>query len=353
MIGLLSLADGWLGRLDSWYFTYHCFRHMRAPPMFHKGWGSHEALAAVNAHWQTPGTASVPDIAWDGEWLSTPDGLRVRNGSFAAPAHHDYLPPESRTAYFRFVQPNSTASVAVVLLTPTSREAGVEGRMPIARALAKRGISTVLLESPFMGRRQSPTQVGTMLSHFSDFLVLSAACIEEARSLLAWLDHQAFKAVGIAGISKGGYLATVAGLRSAASVQVVSLLGPHSGVPVLLEGLLGRLCDWDLLQRSSGSATPVRQQIADVFERTSLEHLPLPEPTPGALKRLILIGARNDRYVPATSYERMQAHWGNRADVRWLPGGHVSSIAERKHLIDTITEALKLRLTQGLLSKTV
>jgi len=43
----------------------------------------------------------------------------------------------------------------------------------------------VLLESPFMGRRKPQAQDGATLSHLSDFLVLSASCIEEARSVLA------------------------------------------------------------------------------------------------------------------------------------------------------------------------
>ncbi len=340
-MGILSLADGQLGRLDNWYFAYHCHRNRHAPSMFHKGWGSQSAIEALNEAWQTPSPAVLPDVEWDDEWQSTRDGLSIRNGRFLAPAHRDFLPVESHTAYFRFVRPQLVESSAAALLTPASREAGVEARMPIARALAKRGISTVLLESPFMGRRQPSDQAGTMLSYFSDFLVLRAASIEEARSLTEWLGQQSFKSICVAGISKGGYLATVAGLRASSPVQVVSIVAPHSGVPVLLEGLLGSLCDWDLLQRSSGSLKPVRQQMAEVFERTSLERLPMPAPREGAKKRLIMIGARNDRYVPATSYERMAAHWGGRAEVRWLPGGHVSSIFETAHFVNAISHALQ------------
>jgi hypothetical protein len=183
MMGILSLADGQLGRLDSWYFAWHCRRNRHAPAMFHQGWGSQEAIDALSEVWQTPPPPSMPDVAWEGSWQATRDGLSIRNGSFPAPAHREYLPLESHTAFFRFVRPQGIESDAVVLLTPASREAGVEARMPIARALAKRGISSVLLERPFMGRRQPLQQAGTMLSHFSDFLVLSAASIEEARSL--------------------------------------------------------------------------------------------------------------------------------------------------------------------------
>lgn len=335
-MGILSTVDGCLGKLDQCYFAYHRFRNRRSPLMFHQGWGSHEAIAAVNADWQSPGKPSIPEIEWEADWTATADNLWVRNGSFSTPVHHAHLPPESRVAYLRFMRPTRAAGGPVVVLTPTSREVGVDGRIPVARALAKLGISTVLLESPFMGRRKPQAQYGAILSHFSDFLVLSAACIEEARGVLAWLGDQSFDNICIGGISKGGYLAAVAGLRSPVPVQVVSLLAPHSGVPVLIDGLLGRLCDWNLLQRTSGSRAPVRQQMEEVFKQTSLEHLPLP----GSARRLTLIGARRDHYVPAQSYERMQRHWAGNATVRWLRGGHVSSIAERGHLIHALAEAL-------------
>jgi hypothetical protein len=139
----------------------------------------------------------------------------------------------------------------------------------------------------------------------------------------------------------------VAELHAPDSVKVVSIVAPHSGVPVLLEGVLGGLCNWSQLQRTSGSSKPVRQNVAEVFDRTSLERLPMPSLT----RRLIVIGARNDRYVPASSHERMQAHWGDRADYRWLPGGHVSSISERGHVIDAITEALTPVAVRALLSE--
>ena len=147
-----------------------------------------------------------------------------------------------------------------------------------------------------------------MLSHFSDFLVLSACAINEGQSLIQWLGQMDFKAICVAGISKGGYLATVAGMRSPDPVRIVSVVAPHSGVAVLLEGLLGRLCDWDLLQKSSGESKLVRQHMAEVFDRTSLERLPLPSEA----RRLIAIEATNDRYVPASSQQRMQSLWGSR-----------------------------------------
>jgi hypothetical protein len=53
--------------------------------------------------------------------------------------------------------------------------------------------------------------------------------------VLAWLAGQGFRELCAAGISKGGYLATVAGLRSSVPAHVVALLPPDSGVAVLVD----------------------------------------------------------------------------------------------------------------------
>lgn len=332
-MSLLSIFDGVVGRLDELYFRYHCHVNRGDPAMFHRGWGSHEAIAEVNRHWMDE-VASAPLVpGWESEWRSDEPGLWVRSGTFPTPCYREHLPRESQLAGFHLVRPSPVLVGPTVVLMPTSREAGVAGRMPLARCLAGQGIASVLLESPFMGRRKPAAQQGRTLSSFSDFLVLSAVSIEEARSVLDWLAALGVMQLGVAGISKGGYLAAVAGLRSRQRPHVVAFLPPHSGVAVLLDGLLGRLCDWETLQRTSGSATPVRVQIAEVFEHTSLQRLP----RPGASQRLTLVGARKDRYVPRYSYETMQQHWHDCAEMRWLAGGHVSSIADRRPFCEAVS----------------
>ncbi len=336
-MALLSFLDGMLGKLDEWYFRYD--RHVKrdAPAMFHLGWGSNEALAEVNAHWNASEPPASIRIDWESDWIEADRGLWRRCGSFPTPAYTAHLPPESAQSHVHFVRPAVQGIGPVVVIMPTTNEVGVEGRMGLARALAKQGISSMLLESPYTGRRKPKAQYKTTLSYFSDFSLLCAASIEEARVVLGWLGEQGFTELCTAGISKGGYLATVAGLRSPLPTHIVALLPPHSGVAVLIDGLLGRLCDWDMLQKTSGSGKPVRQQVIDLFELTSLERLPLPQ------QRLTLIAARQDRYVPRYSYEKLARLWEGRATVHWLAGGHVSSIVERGHFLRAITATLQPR----------
>ena len=56
--------------------------------------------------------------------------------------------------------------------------------------------------SPFYGQRRPMLQRGAKLLCVSDLLLLGSATIEEARSLLYWLDSEAgFGKMGICGLS--------------------------------------------------------------------------------------------------------------------------------------------------------
>lgn len=58
--------------------------------------------------------------------------------------------------------------------------------------------------SPFYGQRRPMLQCGAKLLCVSDLLLLGRATIEEARSLLYWLDSEAgFGKMGICGLSMG------------------------------------------------------------------------------------------------------------------------------------------------------
>ncbi|HVL08988.1 MAG TPA: alpha/beta hydrolase family protein [Burkholderiaceae bacterium] len=344
-MALLSTIDGLIGKLDEWYFRFRWHRNRQEPLMFHQGWGSEGALDAVHAQWGSTAPPASIEIGWEQDWVAE-QGVWIRRGSFATPAYAEHLPAESGMAFVHFVRPTLDETGPVVLLMPTSREAGVRLRMPAALALARHGISSLLLESPYMGRRKSPDQYQGVLSFFSDFLVLCAASIEEGRSLLGWLDRQGFDQLCVAGISQGGYLSSVTGLRAPVSTHIVAMLPPHSGVAVLVDGLLGRLCDWERLQQTCSLDSPVRQQMIELFAQTSLERLPPPAPH----QRLTLVAARQDRYVPSTSYALLEQHWQQNADVRWLSGGHVSSIVERRHFIDAIVDTLSPALPSPLLT---
>ena len=58
------------------------------------------------------------------------------------------------------------------------------------------GVATMVLESPFYGRRRPQNQQGSRLLRVSDLLVLGRATIEESLCLLDWAGRQGYGKLG-------------------------------------------------------------------------------------------------------------------------------------------------------------
>lgn len=59
-----------------------------------------------------------------------------------------------------------------------------------------KGIATLVLESPYYGKRQPQWQPGSRLLRVSDLLVLGRATIEESLCLLEWAKRSGFGKLG-------------------------------------------------------------------------------------------------------------------------------------------------------------
>ena len=324
-----------IGAFDRVYFflKHKCLR--AGPRLFHKGWGSDAAIRSVVQRFARPGSACAIDVEWESDWIEE-GGHKKRFGRFQSPLYRDHLPEESRNVYFEFVLPCDVRDPAVVLVMPTTGEQGYRSREVIGRRLARLGIGSVMVEGPFMGARKPRTQIGTTLAHLSDFFLLCGASIEEGRALLTWLRESGFTNLTIAGVSKGGYIAAVAGSFVPFDVAIVTLVAPHSGKAVFIDGLTRLRCDWEAIRQTyPGSDHSAEHELNVLFDDTSLERIP----QPGRGKVTISIGAYHDYFVPRQSYEVMENHWPS-ARWRWLAGGHVSSIVVREHFFAAIFDAV-------------
>jgi hypothetical protein len=330
----MSPAMGYLaGWLDNLYFNWKNKVHPGRSLLFEDGWGSSACIEAVSHRLLHPGTIYPIDVRWRSSWQQL-NGHHVRDGYFLSPCFEEHLPPESARVNFRMILPDPPVTCPIVLHPATTREDDYRSRQITAMALANHGIGAILMEGPFRGSRRPGYQRSANLARFSDFFLLCGSAIEESRSLLQWLYSAGYRKLGIAGISKGGYIASVAGIHSDMPLGIVTLVAPHSGVPVFLEGLIQGMCHWEKMQSTCGS-DPVRNKLRRVFATTGLDNMA----EPGADKKMIVIVAANDRFVPRSSYETMSRHWRN-IDFRWLPGGHVSSILDRKYFIRAICDAM-------------
>ena len=332
---LLSALDSRVASLDEVYFKARLRVKAGRMPLFHMGWGDDDVIQAVKRRWDAPGAPPMPQIAWEGGW--TTDGpAAVRAGSFESTVYVDKLPKESRRVGVLLLRPERARARYGVVLAPTSREVGFNRRMRTAMELAKNGIWSLLLDNPLMGSRKPKDQFSTVVAKFSDYPLLTAACVEEVRMGLEWMRAQGFSRLCAAGVSQGGYTSAAAGMRMPFSVRVVAVATPHSGGPVVLDGIPGRMVDWEALDRTCPHGGTAREHMEAVFERTRLDRLPAPQATPS----ITLFAARRDRYVPEYSYLLLQNHWREMAKVVWTDGGHVSTILERKRYAREIEESL-------------
>jgi dienelactone hydrolase len=292
---------------------------------FSKGWGNHAAIGEV----QRPIFSGTPpadiEVMWENEWRPY-RGHYARDGFFETPHFRAYLPEESRTCYFRIILPEPELRCPVYVHMAASGEEGYAAREAgIAVPLLARRWGSLIVEHPYLGRRRPAAQRSTRLGQVSDLLLLGGTAIEEARSLLQWLYSQGHPRLGITGVSMGGHLAALAGVLTAFDLAIVPYVAPHSAVPVFAEGLIKKACDWEKLAGNKVDTQFANQKLRKCLQCTGIDHFPPPRNQAA----VIAIAARDDRFVPGHSVETLSRHWPN-AELRWIDGGHVSSILGRR-----------------------
>nr|GEX30242.1 hypothetical protein [Tanacetum cinerariifolium] len=121
----------------------------------------------------------------------------------------------------------------------STRDHSFEQRIRLGGPLLKENIATIVLESPFYGQRQSFLQSGSKLLFVNDLLLLGRATIEEARSLLHWLEcEEGYRKMGVCGLSMGGVHAPVVLSLHPTPVAKFSFLSPQSAVVAFCKGVL-------------------------------------------------------------------------------------------------------------------
>ena len=322
---------------------------------------------------------AVPDV-------ENPEVL-LQEGTFDTPFEDtSLLPLESHVGRFQLVTPKLWTTVEANSQHPAGSVAATAARRPIAvllagtgehgytrrrvfmsYALAKAGVASLILESPFYGMRRPPGQRASKLRRVSDLPVLGRVTIEEAQGLVQWLRaSKLFGPIALAGTSMGGLHAAISAAFIPYPVGVASYLGPTSAAPVFTEGVLAKACEWKTLASqathrrlevclrefekkmeglSPGSirlydeldpvaladASPdaklslAKRQVDRFLQLTNLTNFP-PAVQPDAA---VFVVAEHDQYVPRRA---MEAHWKTVQErwegctVKWIPGGHVSAI---------------------------
>jgi dienelactone hydrolase len=317
-------------------------RHRR---FFEGGWGDPARLAALCRLPAPPPQALAPEIRWGSSRITRHAVLR--EGVFRSPLADQGLPLESRDAQVLLVLPRGVGDARpdagparrrarpgdpatpgdpasrrhpmVVHLAATG-DVGFGRRLrTLALPLARQGIGAMILENPFYGRRRPGGQWGVYLREFADLLLMGRAAVEEGRALLRWLELEGYGPLGITGVSMGGQMAAVAGAAFDAPVAIISCIGGHGGAPVFTEGALSQQVAWGVLERDAGGAG-ARARLRELIDFSEIRQLPVPL----APEAAILIGAKNDGFIPTWSVQLHHAHWPG-SELRWIDTGHVGA----------------------------
>ncbi|XP_038906354.1 protein ABHD18 [Benincasa hispida] len=319
--------------------VYGAFMHRTkiSPPFFSRGWGGSKLDLLEKLIKQL-----FPDMAgqnwppslirpiWRTVWEN--ETARLREGFFRTPCDGQLLaalPPESHNARVAFLMPKSvpTHKISCVVHLAGTGDHTFERRLRLGGPLLKDNIATMVLESPFYGQRRPMLQYGAKLLCVSDLLLLGRATIEEARSLLHWLDSEVgFGRMGVCGLSMGGVHAAMVGSLHPTPIATLPFLSPHSAVVAFCEGILKHGTAWEALrkdlalQKSTMTLEEVKERMRNVLSLTDVTRFPIPK-NPNAV---ILVAATDDGYIPKHSVLELQKAWPG-SEVRWVTGGHVSS----------------------------
>ncbi|KAJ8448170.1 hypothetical protein Cgig2_031894 [Carnegiea gigantea] len=316
--------------------VYGAFVHRTkiSPPFFSRGWGGNKLDLLERLIKQlfpeVEGQNWPPRLIqpiWKTVWES--QNACLREGVFRTPCDEQLLsalPPESHNARVAFLTPKSVPShkMACVVHLAGTGDHTFERRLRLGGPLLKQNIATMVLERSEI----TLMKINSGFSYVSDFQVVicGRATIDEARSLLHWLDEQGFGKLGVCGLSMGGVHAAMVGSLHPTPIATLPFLSPHSAVVAFCEGVLKHATAWDALreelaaQKAAMTLDEVRQRMRDVLSLTDVTRFPIPK-NPDAV---IFVAATDDGYIPNHSVLELQKAWPG-SEVRWVTGGHVSS----------------------------
>lgn len=258
--------------------------------------------------------------------------------------------------------------------------------VPLAR---EHGIGSVILESPYYGLRKPAYQKGAKLRFVSDLLLLGRATIEETLFLLHWLRQNEGDdtKLGVSGLSMGGVHSCMIASLYPGDVALAPLLAPRSAASAYVRGALFHATGWNALMRdakersdellevvhresrsssrisasralTSGNEKMMKatgnwlanwskglsDQMANLLARDAAhgselefqESVALLEavletytdvtrfPLPRRADACVIVAATEDAYVSRESVDEMHTFLKG-SELRWVPGGHVSS----------------------------
>lgn len=211
----------------------------------------------------------------------------------------------------------------------------LEERAFVVSYLRRIGLDVVLFQLPFHGDR-TPRQAVRSGALFPSAHVVRTneafgQAIHDLRALARYLRERGASAVGVAGMSLGGYTTALW-----ASVDATLDFAIPMIPAVSMSELMWRHGARSPARRLAKKLGVDRELLDDAFA----VHAPLSRPVKLDRERLLIIAGRGDRITPPDQARKLAAHWGD-PPVHWFPGGHLAQIGRgdafrmiRRHLAE-------------------
>jgi pimeloyl-ACP methyl ester carboxylesterase len=199
---------------------------------------------------------------------------------------------------------------------------------PIAR-FDELGLDSALVVLPFHGRRADPARTGRPEFPGRDPRIANEGFRQitgEIGSLSAWLRRAGHPAVGVIGMSLGGYAAALA----ATVVENLDFV-----VPIIP---LASLADFAFEQGSLSESPELRAREHALLERAYAPASPLARKPLVTPERVLVLGGKADRITPLSHARRLAHHF--RAPLAAWHGGHLLQLG-RNEAYDRIAELLR------------
>jgi pimeloyl-ACP methyl ester carboxylesterase len=182
----------------------------------------------------------------------------------------------------------------------------------------RHGVDVVAFQLPHHGQRASSTLKSGALFLSPHVVRTNEAFGQAIFDLRALADHlraQGSPAVGVMGMSLGGYTTALW-----ASIDDQLAFACAIIPAVSMAELMWRHGEDSPSRRSAVDAGVSRELLVDVFK----VHTPTTRAPRLGKDRLTIIAGKGDRITPPEQAERLHAHWGG--TLHWFPGGHLAQV---------------------------
>jgi pimeloyl-ACP methyl ester carboxylesterase len=236
---------------------------------------------------------------------------------------------ENQFAFARLFRRERPRPVAILVHGYLMGRLSIDERVwPVAR-LDRLGFDSALVVLPFHGRRADPSRIGRPEFPGRDPRVANEGfrqVVGEIGDLVAWLERDGHPAVGIVGMSLGGYAAALA----ATVLPSLAVL-----VPIIP---LASLADFAFEQGNLSESPELRAREHALLERAYRIASPLARPPRVVPERVLVLGGKADRITPLAHARRLARHF--HAPLAAWHGGHLLQLG-RGEGWDRIDELLK------------